>query len=634
VDRVRAHYQRQGHYDVQVDVRETRGEGTLELAFDVEPGPAYTLAEIRFTGNESFAAGKLGALLETSEKSLFTLGSGRLVDETLSLDLANVRSFYALQGFGRVKVGPVRVERRGRDLVLTVPIDEGPRQRVAGLAFAGVAALEVGRLAREIPLEAGGPFHPRLLEDSLNLVRAAYEREGYGDAQVSAATGWNDDRTLVDVTVQVLEGPRTVVDRVIVRGNQATAEAVVVRAADLAGGEPVSAGRLLEVERRLYRLGIFSRVDVALTPAPLGATTRDVLVRVEEGDVRKVTYGFGYDTEDGPGGLGSYTHGNLFGRAWSATADARVRQNRQQYRLLVDQPYFPGIGLPVTYSIFRLEEDRETFELTKWGTRVDLVNTVGRTRLALGYDYRLVENRLKADLPPDAGAEDVRREDQTLRISSLVPNLQVDRRDDPLDPSRGWHSVVQLQVSFPFLNAEADFVKLFAQQTQVLSLGRAGVVAASARLGGIEPLGTLDLDDLLVPGELPNAEVFIAERFFAGGASTNRGYERDRLGLPDRTLFADAAGRLVPAGGNGLFLLNLDYRFPIAGAVGGEVFFDTGNVWADWRDLRWRDLRSGAGVGVRYLSPIGPVRLEIGWPLDRLADDDRYVVFLSLGNAF
>ena len=636
VDRLKAYYQKQGHYDVAVETHEEHGEGTLDLTVEIRPGPTYTLKEIRFTGNAGVPDDQLRALMETSAKSLLALGSGRLIDEVLASDLTNMRSYYALHGYRKAKVGPAAVDRQDRDLVLTVPVDEGPRQQVVTVAMEGVAALDPEHLKKEIPLTDGGPFHPRLLKDSLNLIRGDYERQGYDRAQVSAKTDWNPEQTLVDVAIQVLEGPQTVLDRVIVRGNRKTHDDVIRRTLDLDPGEPVSRTRLLEAERQLYRLGIFSSADVELTPAPLGATTRDVLVRVEEGKTRRVSYGLGYDTEDGLGGLAGFTHNNLFGRALSLSLDARVRQKRQQFRAFVNQPSFPGIRVPVTYTVFRLQEDRNTFELTKWGTRVDVLKTLGNTRLALSYDYRIVEDRFKAELPPDAATGAILREDQTLRISSLIPNLQLDHRDDPLNPTRGWNSVAQLQYSFPFLNATADFVKLFLQQTQYLPVGRFGVFAGSVRLGGIEPLAKLDLQDPLIPPELglPSSDVFIAERFFAGGATTNRGYDRDRLGIAGRTLFPDASGKLVPAGGNGLFLVNLDFRFPIVGALEGTVFFDTGNVWPDWRDVGFADLRSGAGVGLRYLSPIGPIRVEVGWPLDPLHDDSPHVIFLSLGNPF
>jgi len=123
--------------------------------------------------------------------------------------------------------------------------------------------------------------------------------------------------------------------------------------------------------------------------------------------------------------------------------------------------------------------------------------------------------------------------------------------------------------------------------------------------------------------------VSIAERFFAGGRTTHRAYGLDELGIPGETLLAGK-----PIGGKGLFLFNVDYRFPLVGALGGTVFLDTGNVWADWRDVRLREIKSGAGVGLRYLTPIGPLRVEVGWKLDREPGESASAVLVSFGNAF
>ena len=149
-----------------------------------------------------------------------------------------------------------------------------------------------------------------------------------------------------------------------------------------------------------------------------------------------------------------------------------------------------------------------------------------------------------------------------------------------------------------------------------------------------EPLDPNAERDPLVPPELASGLIPVSERFFAGGRTTHRAYERDTLGIPGKTLIP-VDGAVFEAGGNGLFLLNLDYRFPIAGQFGGTVFFDLGNVWADWRDVDPADLKPGIGLGLRYRSPIGPVRLEIGWKLDPVpGESTNPVFFLSLGNPF
>ncbi|HEX5715477.1 MAG TPA: BamA/TamA family outer membrane protein, partial [Thermoanaerobaculia bacterium] len=235
----------------------------------------------------------------------------------------------------------------------------------------------------------------------------------------------------------------------------------------------------------------------------------------------------------------------------------------------------------------------------------------------------------------------VDREDRPYKLSSLIPSFLWDRRNDPILATRGWSSLAQLQYAFPALGTDGDFLKLFLQQTQYLDLRNYGTVAASLRVGGIEPFSRLEPDeDPELPEDLPNANVFIDERFFAGGANTHRAYGRDDLGLRGQTLIlrpdrvGDQEDDFAAVGGTGLFLFNLEYRFPLFGAVGGTVFYDAGNVWADWRDMDPADLKGGAGVGVRYLSPIGPLRLDIGWKLDREPGEKDFAVSVSFGNPF
>ncbi len=633
--RLRRYYQRKGHYRVRVDVQEEAlieaGSELLRVHIGIEPGDAFQLQTLELEGNEAMLDDVLLDLMATAPRRAFSPGSGRLVTETLQADLENLRSYYALRGFWQAQIGPEIVERDGKALRVVIPIVEGPRRRVASLVLEGLRRLEFGPWVNELPLGEGKPFHPRLLEDALEVLRTRYAEFGYTQVQISPLLEWIDE-TLVEVTLQVLEGPRTVVDRVLIRGNRATRASFLRRVVALDHGDPVSRTRLLEVERELNRLGIFSRVDVELLPGGLLGEGRDVVVRVEEASSYRLIYGGGYDSEDGLRGLFGVTRTNIDGRALTAQLDLRISQRDQRFRLLFSQPFVGSLRLPINYSLFGFDDDRESFQQRSIGLRVEsLYETPHGNRFGLVYDYRLVDLD-EVDIP----LNEIEREDQEVQISSIIPALLLDRRDDAFDPTRGWSTVVQLQYAFPVLDADAHFGKLFIQQTGYLPFGRFGVLAASVRVGGIEPLV-----DEAPSGALPIEAVNpvpIGERFFAGGRTSHRAYDRDELGILGETLIAqtntDGSRRLVPVGGNGLLLANLEYRFPLADALGGALFVDAGNVWRDWQEIDPSELSYGVGVGVRYQSPIGPVRLEVGWKLDRLDGESPAEVFLSLGNPF
>lgn len=640
VDRIERYYQQEGHYKVRVEREEQESEDLLRLVLRIEPGPQYTLQQIGFTGNPTFGGEQLGELMQTSARSLLALGSGRLVEDVLEEDLKNIRRFYQLQGFTQVEVGPADIEERGTDLFLTIPIVEGPRLRVVSLDLEGIESLSGDTVRANLRLTEGGPFHPYLLEQSLNGLRAAYRDLGYSEAQVSAREDWNPDRTLVDVTIQALEGQQTLLDRVIVRGNRRTESGVIDRTLAIDRGDPISERRALEIERDLYRLGVFSSVDVEVTRAGLESATRDLIVRVEEGRPRRVSYGLGIEysgdeSEQGkwnPRGTFSFSHNNVAGRAYTLRTDLRVSPQDKIFRLTFDQPYSFRWAVPVSYSLFYFNEDKDDWDVVRYGFRTEAERVFADRRVNLAYDYRIVEPDPEPDLPT---VEE--RDDRDYRLSSLIPTFFWDRRDDPVLTTRGWSSLAQLQYAFPFLETDGNFLKLFVQQTQYLDLRRSGTVAASLRVGGIEPFQTLVEEDIELPETLPSANVFIAERFFAGGGTTHRAYGRDDLGIPGRTLILrpGETDDYAAVGGNGLLLFNLEYRFPLFGPVGGTVFYDAGNVWADWRDIDLGEVKSGLGVGLRYLSPIGPIRGDIGWKLDREPfEEDAFSFSLSFGNPF
>jgi len=632
--RVKTYFQQQGHYDARVDTDEKRTDGQLVLTLAITPGPVYTLRQIVFQGNVEVPEAKLRPILKTSEPNLLRRGSGRLVQSDLDADLENLRRYYALAGYTQAKVGPVQVERTGQDLRLVIPLQEGARERVVKVAFEGVTALDLGALRKTLPLQEGGGFHPVLLDGTLDVLREKYAAKGYTRAQISARQDWNPDHTLVDLTVEVLEGPRQVVDRILVRGNQRTQGNVIQRTVDLGRGQPISQARLFETERSLYQLGIFSRVDVEFVPSSLDETERDVLIRVEEGKPRSVLYGVGWDSESGFRGSLAFTDNNVWGKAYSLRTDLRWSQRDKRFHFTFNQPYLGRYPVSLTSTLFYEQESpaNRPYQVTRYGARVEAVRVYGNRRFSLGLDSRIVE----PSVDPGIASNEIERLDQPYQVTSFVPSFFWDRRDDPLSPTRGWSSLVQLQYAFPVpaFRTDTEFLKLFVQQTGYYNLGRPGGLAASVRVGTIAPFKAIPTSGGIVL-DFPSRNVPIAERFFAGGDATHRAYGRDELGIRGETLILNPNGKgYVPVGGDGLLLLNLEYRFPVFGDFGGTVFFDSGNVWGNWRSISLSDLRNGIGLGARYNSPIGPIRAGIGFKLNREPGESGYALFVNIGNPF
>ena len=652
IDKIEDYFQRQGHYDVQIDWRENRTDELIHLVMTIDPGPTYELVDISFVGNQAVPTYQLMSLISTESKRLFAAASGRLSETTLEDDIENILSYYRIQGYWDAEVGPPEVTELDGQLSIAVPVDEGLERRLVNLILDGLEAVDESDLRGRLPLRPGGPFHPVLLEETVSAIRAFYRAQGFESVQLSSSVDWNKEETLVDVTFRILEGPRSVVDRVVVRGNQRTRSKSIRDALNLGTGAYISTGRLLEAQNNLYKLGAFSSVTVKRAPGTPFKGERDILVEVEEGSRHTFTYGFGLDTEDGFTGLFGYTRSNMFGRGVSGRVDLRAGRDSLA-RLLLYQPFLGSRRITTTGSLFYIEETRDAFESLRRGGQLEAQRLGNNSRTGILFDYRLVDqldlvtgqNATDPDDPKDRDLEEI-------EIASLTPAWQLDHRDSPVNPMAGWSTNLQVQYAFPLFQADEEFLKSFLQYTHFFDFGWLGSVGGSLRLGGIEPLDKAEnrLPDPLDTIEVQeSAYIAISERYFAGGSTTHRAYNRDKLGICGETLvpyFQDGAPDLPveelcliapdyrAIGGNGQLLLNLDYRFPIAGPFMGNVFVDAGNVWGSWRRINLSEIKTGVGLGVRYLSPVGPIRLEAGWKLDPLPGEDPYVIFFSVGNAF
>jgi outer membrane protein insertion porin family len=645
VENKRRGLQRKGYYRAKVDyTMSPEATDVQTVAVNVEPGPKFAVEEIAIEGNQAVSEKKLRKLLVTQEKGLPLVRPGRLVDEVLKDDAGAILGYYQTHGWVNAKVeDPTVTEGSKPDrLVVNIRITEGPRALVTTRKVVGAEHVPEDQLDDILSVKVGEAFNPNeVRQDSFSL-QNHYRNRGWREASVKDDWSLSPDGTAADVTYTVEEGMRSFFGKTIVRGNTRTGTDRITRLVTWDEGDPFSEQEVLTTQRNLTRTGVFRRVEIKPQPADPASQVRPVDIDVQEGRPLSLLYGLGYqyapdalENRNDPFALAGVSYNNLFGTMRSASIDVQYAPISGRGRLIMTfrEPFLFNRDLPLNVLFFFTREPIQKIDIERVGTVVETSRVFGRyLRVGLRYEYQ----RIDAVNPQDLS--NIEREfskfDQPIRQSAIGPNMLYDRRDDIIDPHTGYYLTAATKYAFPLLSANARYTKLSAQGAYFRPFG-GGVFAMSLRSGAIFPYG-----------EETGVPVPLAERFFAGGRSTNRAFETDLLGLYGQTVDPDTRARAVAeedqpgscvdtypdlfgydcdagpriVGGNGFLGVNAEFRFPIFGNLGGTVFYDAAQVWKNPADIRVAfegddGLRQGVGFGLRYMTPIGPVRIEYGWPV-------------------
>jgi outer membrane protein insertion porin family len=655
--------QQRGHFLATVYTESELANNVWTTTFHVDPGARYRLSDVAFSGNIQVGDEELHDVVATTPRggirrflqTLFRRPTG-VTRTQLSDDGDSLEAFYRLQGFSEATVGePAVTTREDGTLTVDFPITEGPQTVLTAVVVEGNEQVESGDLPRP-QLREGEPLNPQLLHDDVVALQTSYANRGHVEVQVVPRVQVSEDKRTAQVTYVIAEGPRVTVDEITVRGNTYTDRDVVLRKSDLTPGQPFSYTALLEAQRELYRLGIFQRVDVQSSQADATVADRDVVIRVEEGRNLTVTGAVGLRMSRGNGGdgdnggtqirerlAGAVAHRNLFGTGRYLGLEAVYGGDEREAFITYREPFISRWNVPVQLQVFQSDDStRPGTRFLQRGTSIEALKVARlQTRWSLRYEYKISEcsgGDLCAELEADNPVEDLDPALRNIQISSITPTFFWDRRDDIIDPHRGFFTSASVEYAFPLFAADAGFLKEYLQGAFYLPIADRTVVALSGRLGLIQPFARRS------SGEL--RPVPLSERFTAGGETTHRAFALDRLGTlcvnEDRTPIGDCeatlvldpdSGRVLALGGSSLLLLNAEFRFPIFGTLGAAVFADIGNTYAGSK-IRFDDLRYGAGVGLRYLSPIGPLRLDVAMPFERRWYEDSVQYFLTMGYAF
>jgi outer membrane protein assembly factor BamA len=601
-ERIESQLRRLGYREAHARATaETRPWGEA-IVYAVNPGAKATVASVVVRGADA-------ALVE----GLRTRPGEALEDAVLEEDRRAIVRRLEEGGHFEARVD-ADVAEGGGELPVVFVAHPGVRADVSGVDVVGpdLPASSEDEGPRELTLRPGLPYRLRDVAADRETLLAAWHRAGYLDAHVRPELGFSADRTAVKVSLVAEPGPRTIVDHVVLAGLVQTREATVEREMVLRPGESFSFERVLESQRRLSALGIFERVAISEID-PSRERRRDVVVRVEEAPTTAISWGVGYSEQDRLRGSVEVSRRNLGGLGRTASVFLRGSFRGSRFLLNLREPWLFGRQLDSFLTGFWEEESLPSFDYNRKGAIVQVGRTFDRRATFILRYLHQDTHVYNIQVPP----EQIDRQYRTYTVSGPAASVVWDSRDDPLEPRRGLFLSADLQMSAQPLGG-VSYLKGFFQATGIRRLRADLVFVLSGRLG---LSGTFGDEGPLLP---------LPERFFAGGDYGPRGFPVDGVGPQ----FVGSDGKLYPTGGNALLLGGAELRYDVRRSLQLAGFLDLGNVYPEVRDLGFSDLRRSAGLGVRYKTPIGPIRLDWGYVLDRRPGESSSHVHLTIGHAF
>lgn len=606
---------REGRRDgvVTLESVESADGGHRSFLFSADPGPRYVVGVVSSEGAPPEEADIVAeVLLPLRPGRPYREEEWRALTESLRRTLRG-------RGYFQAEVVPLppgapQPGEPGDDalsLDLRVRIEPGPAASVEAVRFEGSAAFTGAELAEVAAIATGAPYVAEEIVNAREDLEMFHRNRGYLEAVVEVEAPVDPVSHQAEVVFRIRPGSYFTVGGIIVAGLDTTRDSVIRSRLPFAEGDALGSGDLLEVRRRLVSMGIFRSVDVNLLEPEEPISERNVLIRVVEGPRTSIGYGAGYSEREQVRGEGEWTRNNLFGMGHTMSLFGRF--SLKGTRMVATYRGAESVEgeIPIFVSAFRESQDRESLDFIRSGIGVQVTRRILGRNVFLRYDLTTSElfdlkiNPIQID----------RNFADNLWLSAVSASVVTDTRDDPVDPHRGRFGIVDVEWSSALLRSRAPFLKGLAQQYLFFPVGEAIVLAVSGRLGLAWTLGADE--PALVP---------ITERFFAGGATSLRGYKLDRAGPLDPSGY--------PVGGNMLIVGNIEVRFPIVGSLRGAVFSDHGGVYSEVSSFRLPDLGHNVGAGLRWNTPLGPLRFDYGIRLGDVGDARRWQWHFTIGHAF
>jgi outer membrane protein insertion porin family len=611
--RILSYLRKQGYVFATLKSRIERGEGEIRVIYEVSPGDKVRVAGVEFEGLAAFPADRIRSEIGISERMpFFALVDGERIFEIPG----EIESFYRRNGFPDCRV-TMNLKSRGKTATAVFYVDEGARRAIVRVSMTGTTLFPAATVRAVITSREGGPFYSPDVQKDLERIETYYVNGGVrGTRAVAEVVEETPGNFAVSFTVN--EGRPVRIGDVIVTGNRVTRKKTILREVRLVKGDPASRALILETKKGLEALGVFS--EVRIDEAAVAADMENLVITVREGERNYASLGVGLETRSEPRslalwendlrlrGTAEFIRSNILGIASQLSLVSQFSLVEKRAVAAWEQPYFFGVPMRTVLNAWLEDEDRTSFGFDRRGVSLNLVKplfpgfaligtlTWSRTRLTF---LDIAENEVDRQLYPYS---------TTLASASVI----WDRRNDTFNPTRGTFMSLVGEWAYPLFKTESDYLKAFFKFQSYFPVLTRLNFSTTVRVG-------------LGRGRIP-----IPERFFAGGSNSFRGERIDALGPKD-------AESGMPVGGKAMFLVNLEMTFPLLRSMknlNGAVFYDLGQVFSQRGDFSLFNFRGAIGWGLRYRTPLGPVRFDLGWSIDDPAKKGRPLAYITIGNLF
>lgn len=612
--------------------------GLLIAAAGCKEGGTVRVHSLNFKGVQAVDAARLRDALATRQSDRLPWGKKTFFDRArFDADLKRVQAFYADRGFpdARVTGFDVKLNDKQDSVDITVTIAEGDPLKVAAINFVGfndvIPPARVDTLKSQTPLKVGAPRDRQLVVSTHELALNELKEYGYPYAKVDTSENDGPDGKSAALVFSAAPGKVARIGSIEIQGNKSVGARVIERQLTFKMGDLFRRSLLQDSQRRLYGLELFQFANIQTVNPELESTEVPIRITVAEGNHQRVNFGVGYGTEEKARVDAEYRHVNFLGDARLASVHARWSSLDRGIRLNFNQPYFfaPHFSLggeaqlwytftPAYQSIVTSAKatlmHRGT-ERTSWAVSLTNEHVNSTIAPAVRSDSTLRNNLISLGLDPTTDT-------QNGTLNAMGFDLQHSTADSVLNAHHGYQIALHAEQAGRFVPGTFSYYALAIDGRQYLPIGDTVVLASRLQLGNIRPV----VDDR------PN--VPFSKKYFLGGATSLRGWGRYEVSpLSDSGL---------PIGGDSLLSFSEELRAELRGKLGAVLFLDGGNVWADSWGVNFNDLRYAVGPGLRYQTPVGPIRFDVGYQLNPIPElrvngqpqQRRWRIHFSIGQAF